>query len=159
MRVLVLCDSEYGNTWKLAEAMANALRPHAEEVTTVKASEASALLPAAYDLVLVGGPTQGHGISPRLKTVLTAIPKDSLKGVSVLVFDTRMHMIKLLTGSAAESAARTLKSLGAELLLPPESFFVKGTEGPLDDGEVERAAGWVGSPKVLDALHAPVPVT
>jgi hypothetical protein len=76
----------------------------------------------------------------------------------VLVFDTRMRMIKLLTGSAAEGAARTLKNLGAELLLPPESFFVKAMEGPLDDGEVERAAAWVRSPRVLDALHAPVPV-
>jgi hypothetical protein len=24
----------------------------------------------------------------------------------------------------------------------PEGFFVKGTEGPLIEGEVERAAGW-----------------
>jgi len=28
------------------------------------------------------------------------------------------------------------------LSIPEEGFFVEGTEGPLKDGEVERAAGW-----------------
>ena len=103
MKVLVLCDSEYGNTWKLAEAMAEALRPYAEEVTTVKASEAAGLLLASYDMLLVGGPTQAHGVSPRLKALLEAVPPDSLQGMPALAFDTRMNAFMLLTGSAAEA--------------------------------------------------------
>jgi flavorubredoxin len=158
MKVLIVCDSEYGNTWKLATEMAAALGPYAEEVTTVKASEAAGLKLLGYDLLLVGGPTQGHTVSPRLKAVLDAVPRDGLRGARALAFDTRMHMLKLLTGSAAEGIARRLKALGADLLMPPESFIVAGTEGPLEAGEIDRAVYWVHSPKVLEALRAPVAV-
>jgi len=29
-----------------------------------------------------------------------------------------------------------------DVSMPPEGFFVEGTEGPLRDGELERAAAW-----------------
>ena len=158
MKVLVLCDSEYGNTWKLATAMAAALQPYAEEVATVKAAEAAGLKLLGYDLLLVGGPTQGHTVSPRLKAVLEAVPAGGLQDVPALAFDTRMKMMKLLTGSAADGIARKLKGLGARLLLPPGSFIVTGTEGPLEEGEAERAVAWVLSQEVLDTLRAPAAV-
>jgi hypothetical protein len=31
---------------------------------------------------------------------------------------------------------------GGELVFPPEGFLVKKSEGPLKDGELERAAEW-----------------
>jgi flavodoxin len=158
MKVLVICDTEYGNTWKLASAMAETLQPYAEEVTAVKAADAPGISMAEYDLLLVGGPTQGHGISPRLKAVFEGVPHDALKDVPALAFDTRMNMFKLLTGAASEGIARRLTELGATMLLPPESFLVAGGEGPLMEGEVERAVAWVRSPQVLSALHASMAV-
>jgi hypothetical protein len=65
-----------------------------------------------------------------------------------------MNMFKLLTGAASEGIARRLTELGARMLLPPESFIVAGGEGPLVEGELERAVRWVRSPQVLEALHA-----
>lgn len=46
--------------------------------------------------------------------------------------------------SAAPSMAKQLRTMGIELLVQPESFFVKAMkkEGPLLDGELERAASW-----------------
>ena len=158
MKVLIVCDSEYGNTWKLATEMAAALQPYADEVVTLKAGEAAGVPLSGYDLLLVGGPTQGHTVSPRLKTVLEAAPRDSLRGAKALAFDTRMNMMKLLTGSAADGIARRLKALGAEMLMPPESFLVAGTEGPLEAGEIDRAVYWVHSPQVLGTLRTPVAV-
>jgi hypothetical protein len=32
--------------------------------------------------------------------------------------------------------------MGISHLFPPESFLVKGMHGPLQSGEVERAASW-----------------
>jgi flavodoxin len=154
MNVHVLGDSEYGNTWKLATDMAAALKPYAEDVTALKAVEAAGLKLLGYDLLVVGGPTQGHGVSPRMKTLLDAVPRDSLRGVLALAFDTRLHMMKLLTGSAAEGIAKRLQGLGAYLLLPPESFIVARGEGPLEAGEVERAVAWVLSPEVMETLRA-----
>jgi len=47
-----------------------------------------------------------------------------------------------LFGYAAKSIAGTLKKKAGELVVPPEGFFVGGTEGPLKEGELERAADW-----------------
>ena len=49
---------------------------------------------------------------------------------------------RTLTGSAAKGIAKRLRHHGFEPVAEPESFFVHGTEGPLKDGELERAAAW-----------------
>jgi hypothetical protein len=38
--------------------------------------------------------------------------------------------------------ARRLRKRGYRLAAEPESFFVHGTPGPLQEGELERAAKW-----------------
>lgn len=48
-------------------------------------------------------------------------------------------MPQWMTGSAAEVLHKTLKAKGARLLVPPESFFVKGKQGPLQNRELNRA--------------------
>jgi hypothetical protein len=47
-----------------------------------------------------------------------------------------------LFGYAAKPIADKLKKKGGELAIPPEGFFVKGSEGPLKEGELERVADW-----------------
>ena len=49
---------------------------------------------------------------------------------------------KRRTGSAAASIARKLKKAGASLVLPPQSFFVTGREGPLQEKELTLAREW-----------------
>ena len=48
-----------------------------------------------------------------------------------------------LFGYAAKPIADRLKKKGGELTIPPEGVYVKGTEGPLKEGELERAADWL----------------
>jgi hypothetical protein len=45
-------------------------------------------------------------------------------------------------GYAAKRIANQLKRAGGSLIAPPEGFYVEDTEGPLKDGELERAANW-----------------
>jgi len=45
-------------------------------------------------------------------------------------------------GYAAKSIANRLKKKGGDLIMPPEGFLVTGEEGPLQEGELERAADW-----------------
>ena len=47
-----------------------------------------------------------------------------------------------LFGYAAEPIAARLEKKGGELAVPPEPFYVGGTEGPLLEGELERAEDW-----------------
>jgi hypothetical protein len=50
--------------------------------------------------------------------------------------------------------ASKLLEKGVSLLAEPESFFVKGTEGPLRDGELERASKWARTlVKEVQATH------
>jgi flavodoxin len=141
MKVLVLYDSQFGNTERLAQAMATALEG-SHDVELRKLGVGGLEL-AGFDLVLVGGPTQGHGPSLPLELALRLASRRSASAVRVATFDTRFRMARIRTGSAAAWGAKKLKRRGARLVVPPESFFVTRTKVPaLEPGELERAAVW-----------------
>jgi hypothetical protein len=73
-----------------------------------------------------------------MDSLLKASP--DLEGASVAVFDTRTRTT--VFGYAAPRMAKRLKRSGGNLVAPPEGFLVLGIEGPLKDGELERAARW-----------------
>lgn len=135
MGILVAYDSKFGNTEAVAKAIAEVL-----DAPAVRATEPLEL--AGVDLLVVGGPTQMHGVAARLGRRLDALPSGALDGLDVAAFDTRFRRNPLLTGSAAKAIAKKLTRRGGRLVTEPESFFVADTEGPLEDGEVERAADW-----------------
>jgi flavodoxin len=141
MNALVVYDSQYGNTERIAQAIAGALAERAT-VRVVPMAQAPALPSADVDLLILGSPTQGWGPTPAMRAFLANIPRRALKDLSAASFDTRLSKSKWLTGSAARGIAETLGKMGGSLLLPPESFLVTGKEGPLVDGETERAASW-----------------
>jgi flavodoxin len=141
MNILILYDSKFGNTEKLAVAMQGAVaNEHRVSSRAVVGAPTDA---SGYDLVLVGGPTHAHGASQPLKDALKQLPSGSLRGVPVAVFDTRFRMPRALTGSAAGVAAKLLKKAGAEIVDSPQSFFVtRGNPPELDPGEDVRAGTW-----------------
>lgn len=103
MNTLVVYDSKFGNTECVAQAIAEQLQRHgAVELTT--ADRAPLTMPRALDLMVVGGPTQGHGASPALRTWLQAI--EPVDGVRAAAFDTCFAKPRWLTGSAAQVIAR-----------------------------------------------------
>ena len=141
MKAVIVYDSEYGNTQHVAEAIAAALS-HYESVQTLPVQDAASIDWQGVRLLIVGGPTQWRGVSERLHTWLDALPPDALRGIHAAAYDTRYQRPKFLTGAAAPPIAKRLKELGAEVLLPPESFYVVDAQGPLADGELERAGRW-----------------
>lgn len=139
MNILVVYDSKFGNTECIAQVIAERLQRHGPIELTV-ADQAPRTMPRSLDLLVVGGPTQGHGASPALRGWLEGLePAD---GVRAAAFDTRFAKPRWLTGSAAQMIARRLGRIGFQLVGDPESFFVAHTEGPLLDGEIDRAAAW-----------------
>lgn len=148
MKVLVIADSAYGNTWTLAGAIADAfgndaraLRPHHVEPGDMQ----------DIDLLIVGSPTQGGRPLPSVTEFLRKLPKDALKGTPVAAFDTRVDAGKLnfalrllvnTIGYAAPKIARELTAFGGRQIAPPEGFIVEEKEGPLRPGEVQRGAEW-----------------
>ncbi len=66
----------------------------------------------------------------------TRLTQSNIDGTPVLPY-----FVKIF-GYAAEPIGKELQKKGGELVLPAEGFYVEGTEGPLVQGELERAGEW-----------------
>jgi flavodoxin I len=142
MKVMIVVDSVYGNTEKIAGAIAGALKP-SNEVKVVRPGAVDLRELESMDLLIVGSPVQGGRAIKAVQDFLEKLPDGSLKKMGVSAFDTRLKsaFVKLF-GYAAGRIAASLQDKGGKLVAPAEGFFVKGREGPLLDGEMERAAAW-----------------
>lgn len=161
MEAIVTFESVYGNTRAIAEAVADGLR----SVGEVKVVSHDELGEADTDLLVVGAPTHMHGLPTTFSRKMAARASEEehleldpsatsgpgirarlsgLKGEgrSAAAFDTRGDANPAMTGSAARSIAKRLRRRGFELVAEPESFFVEDAEGPLADGELDRAREW-----------------
>ena len=164
MRVVIGFESMYGNTRRIAEAIATAFASSDEvNVAPVNALSDSA---ADADLLVVGVPTHAHGL-PRPGSRRAAVDAAQKKagrhvveasatdaGVRewlnamplrmpshVAAFDTRFRLPAWLVGHPARAVLRALARRGATAAAPPESFFVSRNEELLP-GELERARQW-----------------
>jgi flavodoxin I len=137
MKTLVVYDSTYGNTEKIAQAIGEAVAGQVRRVGQVSSADLK-----AFDLVIIGSPTMGGRPSQPTQDWLKALGS-ALKGANVAAFDTRLtsKWVRIF-GYAAEKIAGSLQGNGAILLGSPGGFFVQGKEGPLKEGELERAAAW-----------------
>jgi flavodoxin len=157
MKALLIYDSRHGNTEKIACAIGDGLAEGlgaSGSVRVLPVGEAHADQLAGWDLLIVGAPTHGSHPSPAMKEFLDRVPGKALAGVRVAAFDTRTDMDTLngamrwfgkfldRLGYAAPKISASLETKGGQVVLPPEGFIVKGTEGPLGEGELERATAW-----------------
>lgn len=158
MQSLVIYDSRFGNTERIAQGIAERLKGSGP-VRLLKAADAPTLDVHGIELLVVGGPTEGHGISPTLRSLLSTVSSGALWGVAAASFDTRLSWPTVLSGSAARRIAKILQTKGAHLVAPPESFIVDAArESSLRAGEFERAGAWAA--KIVAALEtAKAPVS
>jgi hypothetical protein len=161
MSAIVVYESIYGNTRAVAEAIVEGLGG----AQVLRVNDAPAKLESA-DLTVVGGPTHMHGLasSHSRRMAVEAAKEDggtavepgaadgpglrawlrelrAGEGACAASFDTRLDKPPALTGVAARGIARRLRHCGFELL-GSESFLVEDAEGPLEQGELERARDW-----------------
>jgi len=157
MRALVVYETLWGNTERVARAIAERLGEGAD--VDVVDSDAAPTSVDGYHLVMVGGPTHafsmtrpatrdeavtGHSAPHRpergIREWLDQLDRPS-EQIPVATFDTRVDKPRL-PGSAAKAAKHELRSLGFDTAVKQQTFRVHGYEGPLLDGELERAGTW-----------------
>jgi flavodoxin I len=142
VKAVIVYDSVYGNTEKIARAIAEAITPSGE-VKVLRSGEANPSELASINLLIVGSPTHGGRPTPAVQDFLNKLTQSSLKDINVAAFDTRTpSKFVRVFGNAAGRIAGRLTKKGGVLIASPEGFFVTGTKGPLKEGELERAAGW-----------------
>lgn len=162
---LVVYESSFGNTKSIAEAIAFGV---AGDVELVDANDAPTRLGAEVGLLVVGGPTHAFTMSTtKTRRSAAEMPgaqpgrigiREWIDEVSMLAttpaatFDTKIAHPRL-PGSAARAAARKLRRAGVRVVVEPETFYVTGTPGPLEEGERDRAHRWGAD---LARLVAPV---
>lgn len=171
MDAIVIYESMFGNTQKVASAIAEGLATDIHVIDLVEVGTAPTSLSEGLDLVVAGGPTHQFGMSRTssraaaagetdqpivsegigLREWLGALEK-GFASVAATAFDTRvqvkpesvpgMSKPHLLPGSAAHAAERRLRKLGFHIAAPAESFAVESMSGPLAPGEEDRAHDW-----------------
>lgn len=158
MKALVIYESMFGNTRQVAEAVAEGMGGRFD-VTVTEVGGAPRQVPDDVAILVVGGPTHAFGMS-RARTRESAgtqgADRDAAshggirewistvqvpERTAVATFDTKVTSPRL-PGSAASSAQRRLRHRGLVPAARPETFYVTGTAGHLDDGELDRAKAW-----------------
>jgi hypothetical protein len=158
-RALVVFESMFGNTQKIAEAVREGLSSSVPTVI-LEVGTAPHVLPDDVELLVVGGPTHAFGMSrPGTREDATrqggghivsagiglrewfSTLEQNTADVVVATFDTRIAKPRV-PGSAARAAEKRLRKLGFRVAVDSESFYVTGTAGPLVAGETERARAW-----------------
>ena len=163
MRAVVVYESMYGNTYAVAEAIAEGLRA-TSDVTVVPVGRAGRDVLDGAALVVVGAPTHVHGMSrPRSRLAAAEVAGKPASGVELeegadgpgvrewlaslghlnvlaAAFDTRANGPAMFTGRASKGISLGLGRHGAHVVARPESFLMAGTS--LATGEEARARRW-----------------
>ncbi|MFP4346315.1 MAG: flavodoxin family protein [Anaerolineales bacterium] len=106
MKVLVVYDSTYGHTQKIAQAMGEAIDAQVRRVDGVQPADLE-----GCDLLILGSPTHGGFPTEGIHELSKTAP--SLEGAKVAAFDTRTK--RTIFGYAAPKIARNLEKSGAHL--------------------------------------------
>ena len=155
MKVIVVYESHWGNTASVAQAIADGFGPEARALTT---DEASPTAVAAADLIIAGAPVMAFSLPsdrmlatlvgdakapappdlshPSMRSWLDGLPAGHGRSAQ---FETG------LVGRRAEATSaigHKLEAAGFKRLGKSRRFVVKGSYGPLRDGELERAHQW-----------------
>jgi flavodoxin len=150
MRITIVYDSVFSNTAAIAKAIAGALEG-ANAVSLLTVQEARSVDLSDTELLIVGSPTRGFRPTPMIAEYVEGLDNVGA-GKSAAAFDTRLDLETIQPpplrwvvdagGYAATRIAASLTRHGFILKAEGAGFLVTGTEGPLKDGELERAAAW-----------------
>jgi flavodoxin len=150
MKAHVVYDSAYGNTKAVADAVVQGLQPL--DAAAVPVADFNPATMSGGDLLVLGSPINGWRPTPKIAELLTKLGNGKLQGINAAAFDTRVRFF--IHGDAARKMTRRLKEGGATIISDPAPFYVRGTEGPLRSGELEKAASWA---ETLAAALSPAP--
>lgn len=160
-RALVVFESMFGNTARVAVAVARGLQLEGVETTLAEVASAAQELDVDLDLLVVGGPTHTFTLSragtredavrqgaPReraalgLREWLASVRPGPAHAPGLAAFDTRVAKVRWLPQAAARSAVRAGRKRGLVPVARPIGFLVEGLQGPLVAHELERAVAW-----------------
>lgn len=151
MKALVIYDTFFTNTEKIAQAVGKGMGTE-KEVMVTKVDSVKPEMLEGLDFLIVGSPTRAFSPTPATKSLIKNLSSVQLQGVKVTAFDTRLpinektpgilRFLAGIFGYADKPLLDGLKKKGGVQVVPTEGFLVTDSEGPLAEGELERATEW-----------------
>jgi hypothetical protein len=159
MKAIVVYESYWGNTAAVAKAIAEGLGSDARAMNT---DEAAGEALAGVGLIVAGSPIIAFSLPsakmrsdlaakpdkeapsppdlshPLLRTWLEGLPQAGA-GARAAAFETGF---KLSPGGSAAKILKMLEEKGYQSAAKKQRFLVKGSYGPVKEGEIERAKAW-----------------
>lgn len=155
MHAIVVYESHWGNTAAVARAVAEGFGPSAEVLTT---DEASPDVVATADLVIAGAPVMAFNLpSDRMLTSMIGDTKaptpPDVSHPSMREWLDRLPVgdgrsaqfetaFRWSPGSATGAITTKLERAGYRRLTKARRFIIKGSYGPLREGELDLARRW-----------------
>jgi flavodoxin len=137
MKTLIVCDSNFGNTKRIALEIAKTIGYNAKVISTKDFNESDL---NGVDLLIFGSPINGWRPTEATISVLESLKGKIKNELKFSTFDTRVKLF--IHGDAKEKMAEMLHSAGGKRVFESQAFYVKGKDGPLLSGELEKAANW-----------------
>ncbi len=156
MTIALVYDSIFGNTAKIAQAIADELgKTTSVKLLAVHEARTLDLGDKGLEMLIVGSPTRGFRPTPQISEFCEGLVLPAGRSLAAAAFDTRIGLDTIhpaplrwvveAGGFAADRIAQMLGHRGLAVQGRHEGFVVTGTEGPLKDGEITRAQAWARS--------------
>jgi menaquinone-dependent protoporphyrinogen IX oxidase len=148
MKSIIIYDTSYGNTKKIAETIAETLKESGVEADLFHLKEVKKLNAKDYNLLVLGSPTKFGTMSFSVKSFLGKVKSEEWTGKPFAAFDTEnpenveQSRLQKKEWSAAEKIADKLKEKKMHQLSPVLKALVLGWKGPLVEGEIERTKNY-----------------
>jgi menaquinone-dependent protoporphyrinogen IX oxidase len=145
MKGIVVYDTSYGNTKKVAETIAETLRESGIEVDLFYVKDVKKLSAKDYNFLILGSPTRFGTMSFAMRSFLGKVKSEEWVNKPFTAFDTEnpenieKARAEKKEWSAAEKISGKLRDKKMNQLLPVLKAVVFGQKGPLKEGEIERA--------------------
>jgi len=144
MKGIVVYDTSYGNTKKIAETIAETLKESGIEVDLFDVEDVKKLSAKDYDFLVLGSPTRFGTMSFAIRRFLGKVKSEEWMNKPFAAFDTEnpenieKARAEKKEWSAAEKIAVKLRDKKMNQLLPVMKALVLGQKGPLKEGEIDR---------------------
>jgi menaquinone-dependent protoporphyrinogen IX oxidase len=154
MKGIVVYDTSYGNTKKIAETIAETMKEPGIEVDLFYVKDVKKLSGKNCDFLILGSPTKFGTMSFTIKFFLGKVKSEEWMNKPFAAFDTEnpenveQARIQKKEWSAAEKIAEKLREKKMKQLLPVLKALVLGQKGPLVEGEIDRTTDYA---RELDA--------
>lgn len=142
MKAIVVFDTLYGNTKKIAESLTTGMQSVGIETDckSIKQVQEEPLKLESYDFIAVGAPTQYITASKPMKAFLEMLEGIDLKGKFGFAFDTRID--NFFAGSASKYIEGRLRKYGLRMIMPRSSAYIQTTKSKKEekDAKARRAS-------------------